>query len=107
MFTHIRTMVPALTLAAALGSVLAISAAPAQAGEKGADKEKCYDVSLAGKNDCAAGPGTSCAGSSKSDYQTNAWKYVPAGTCEKTASRTSPTGHGQLVAFTAKPAKSR
>ena len=41
--------------------------------------EKCYGVSMAGKNDCAAGPGTSCAGTSKKDYQGNAWKHVPEG----------------------------
>ena len=46
-----------------------------------ADKEKCYGVSLAGKNDCKAGPGTTCAGTSKVDYQGNAWTLVPAGTC--------------------------
>ena len=44
-------------------------------------KEKCYGVSLAGKNDCAAGPGTTCAGTSTVDYQGNAWTLVPAGTC--------------------------
>lgn len=55
--------------------------------------EKCYGVSLAGKNDCAAGPGTSCAGTSKMDYQGNAWKYVPKGTC--TAMKT-PKGMGSL-----------
>ncbi|MBL0141800.1 MAG: DUF2282 domain-containing protein [Betaproteobacteria bacterium] len=43
--------------------------------------EKCYGVSMAGKNDCAAGPGTTCAGTSKKDYQGNAWKHVPKGTC--------------------------
>ena len=47
-------------------------------------KEKCYGVSLAGKNDCAAGPGTSCAGTSVVDYQGNAWTYVDAGSCETT-----------------------
>lgn len=46
-----------------------------------AEKEKCYGISLAGKNDCAAGPGTSCAGTSTVDYQGNAWKYTDAGTC--------------------------
>lgn len=92
--------VPAFALAAALGSILAISAAPADAaGEKTGTKEKCYGIALAGKNDCAAGPGTTCAGTSKTDHQANAWKYVPAGTCEKTESRTSPTGYGQLAAF--------
>ena len=44
-------------------------------------KEKCFGVSLAGKNDCAAGPGTSCAGTSTVDYQGNAWTLVEAGTC--------------------------
>ena len=107
MTTHTRTMLPAFALAAALGSALAMTAAPAQAGEKGADKEKCYGVSLAGKNDCAAGPGTTCAGTSKRDYQANAWKYVPAGTCVTIESPTSPTGHGQLKAFDPKPAAAK
>lgn len=78
----------------ALAGALALGAAqatelPAQQG-----KEKCYGVSLAGQNDCAAGPGTSCAGTSKTDYQGNAWKLVPKGTC--TAIRT-PHGNGSLV----------
>jgi len=46
-----------------------------------ADKEKCYGVAKAGKNDCAAGKGTSCAGTSKIDYQGNSWSLVPKGTC--------------------------
>lgn len=61
--------------------------------------EKCYGVSMAGKNDCAAGPGTTCAGTSVRDHQGNAWKYVPKGSCEKMASPSSDTGHGQLMAF--------
>jgi len=44
-------------------------------------QEKCFGVSLAGENDCAAGPGTTCAGTSTIDYQGNAWTLVPAGTC--------------------------
>lgn len=44
-------------------------------------KEKCFGVSLAGKNDCAAGPGTTCAGTSVVDYQGNAWTLVATGTC--------------------------
>ena len=56
--------------------------------------EKCYGVSMAGKNDCAAGPGTSCAGSSTRDYQGNAWKLVPAGTCAKI---NTPKGPGSLT----------
>lgn len=46
------------------------------------ENEKCFGVSLAGQNDCAAGEGTTCAGTSTVDYQGNAWKLVPAGTCE-------------------------
>ena len=49
-----------------------------------ADFEECYGISLAGENDCAAGPGTSCEGTSTVDYQGNAWTLVPAGTCETT-----------------------
>lgn len=45
------------------------------------DTEKCYGVAMAGQNDCAAGPGTTCAGASTVDYQGDAWKAVPAGTC--------------------------
>lgn len=97
----IRTTVPVFALVAALGSALAM-AAPAHAAEKaGAAQEKCFGVAMAGKNDCAAGAGTTCAGTSKTDYQASAWKNVPAGTCTKTASRTSPTGFGQMAEFKA------
>ncbi|TCO71904.1 DUF2282 domain-containing protein [Rhodovulum euryhalinum] len=69
----------AFVLAGAMAAALAAhTATPAQAQEN----EKCYGVSLAGENDCAAGPGTTCAGTSKVDYQGSAWKLVPAGTCE-------------------------
>jgi len=47
-----------------------------------ADMDKCFGVALAGENDCAAGPGTSCEGTSTVDYQGNAWSLVPAGTCD-------------------------
>lgn len=104
----LRTTIPALALAAALGSALPLAAAPLQADDKPAAKEKCYGVALAGKNDCAAGPGTSCAGTSKTDHQANAWKYVPAGSCTQMSSKTSPTGRGQLVAYATKaPARNR
>jgi uncharacterized membrane protein len=66
-----------LMVAGALATALAAQTGTAVAQEK----EKCFGVSLAGKNDCAAGPGTTCAGSSKVDYQGNAWTLVPAGTC--------------------------
>ena len=86
-----------LALAAA---ALAAFAAQASADDKGqmekkdAPMEKCYGVSMAGKNDCAAGPGTTCAGTSKMDYQANSWKYVPAGTCTQIK---TPNGMGSLT----------
>ena len=90
--------VTAATLALALGTALSIAAAPASAAETGA-KEKCFGLALKAKNDCQSGPGTSCAGTSTTDYQGDAWVFVPKGSCETTASPTSPTGHGQLAAF--------
>ena len=69
----------------ALAAALAFSATAAQADNhtKSTAKERCYGVAMAGKNDCAAGPGTSCAGTSKVDYQGNAWKYVAKDSCVK------------------------
>lgn len=83
--------VAAMTLAA-----LVSGAAVAQ-DKKAGEMEKCYGVSKAGMNDCAAGAGTSCAGTSKVDYQGNAWKYVPKGTC---VGIKTPKGNGALSAKT-------
>src|SRR5688572_863203 len=95
-----------LALALALGAVLASGAASADS--KAGQTEKCYGVSLAGKNDCKSGPGTTCAGHVKKDYAGNAWRSVPAGTCTTLVSKTSPTGHGQLAEFVeVKPAKNK
>jgi uncharacterized membrane protein len=80
-----------LALAALAGQAVAADDKPN--ADKPAAVEKCYGVSLAGKNDCAAGPGTSCAGTSKVDYQGDTWKMVPAGTC---TSITTPNGTGSL-----------
>lgn len=80
--------VTALTLVALASGVASAADKPAQ--------EKCFGVSKAGKNDCAAGPGTTCAGTSKTDYQANAWKYVAKGTC---TTMKTPTGMGSLKAM--------
>jgi uncharacterized membrane protein len=84
-----------LVVAAALA---ALAAGAALAQDKGAsikgEKEKCYGISQAGKNDCQAGPGTTCAGTSKVDYDGNAWKYVVKGTC---TTITTPKGTGSLT----------
>ncbi|MBL8337124.1 MAG: DUF2282 domain-containing protein [Rhodoferax sp.] len=83
----------ALTLAAlSAGAALAQNSKPMT--DASAKMEKCYGVAMAGKNDCAAGPGTTCAGTSKMDYQKNAWKNVPAGTC---VSIKTPHGMGSLT----------
>jgi uncharacterized membrane protein len=79
---------------AALASGAAMAADSMGKEKAGAPMEKCYGVSLAGKNDCMAGAGTSCAGSSKVNYQGTAWKYVPVGTC--TTIKT-PNGMGSLT----------
>lgn len=94
----------AASLALALGAAMTVAATPVVAADNMADKEKCYGVALKGKNDCKAGAGTTCAGTSKIDHQGNAWSLVPKGTCEKTVSKTSPTGHGQLAEFKEKKA---
>lgn len=87
------------TLQAAAAAVVltSLTSAAAMAGPVKAqpNKEKCYGISLAGKNDCAAGAGTSCAGTSRVNYQGNAWKYVAKGTC---ASIKTPKGVGSLTA---------
>ena len=72
-----------------------LAATPAAAQKKPA-MEKCYGVAKAGENDCAAGPGTSCAGTPTRDYQGNAWKLVPKGSCEKIS---TPKGKGSLTAI--------
>jgi uncharacterized membrane protein len=106
MTTQLR-IAPTLALAAALASALAVSPAPASAGEKALGaQEKCFGVALAGKNDCAAGAGTTCAGTAKTDHQGDAWKFTPAGTCTGIKSNSSPTGYGQLSAFVARKSAS-
>ena len=76
----------------ALGANAAVAQTiPTAQQERG--MEKCYGVAKAGQNDCAAGPGTTCAGTSTRDYQGNAWKLAPRGTC---TSITTPKGNGSL-----------
>lgn len=82
-----------LAAAAAVLTAVAVSAASAQPVRPQPNMEKCYGISRAGQNDCAAGPGTSCAGTSRRDYQGNAWKYVARGTCTRIS---TPRGAGSL-----------
>ncbi len=91
-----RNTVKIGVLTTAIATAAALSASPATAA--GA-KEKCYGIALAGKNDCAAGPGTSCAGTSTADYQGNAWKYVDKDSCLKQGGTLKPhKGNAKPVA---------
>ena len=74
---------PMKTMAVAGAVAVAVSLAMTSSADAQRKKERCYGVSKAGKNDCAAGPGTTCAGTSKVDYQGDAWKYVKKGKCAK------------------------
>jgi uncharacterized membrane protein len=74
MTIHIKTL-------AAAGALFAAFATTATVATAEGEMEKCFGVAAAGQNDCAAGEGTTCAGTSKVDYQGNAWSLVPAGTC--------------------------
>lgn len=71
-------MTTTLAMTATLATALTLAAQSVQAQPQ---MEKCYGVATAGTNDCAAGPGTTCAGTSTVDFQGNAWSYVPVGTC--------------------------
>jgi uncharacterized membrane protein len=77
-------LLTAVALAGAFTAALSVASTPADA--QGA-REKCYGISMKAKNDCAAGAGTTCAGTSKVDFQGNAWTYVPAGECAKYSSK--------------------
>lgn len=83
------------TIVSSLAAALALVAAPASAAPKPPQPtmDKCFGIALKGENDCAAGPGTTCAGTAANDYQGNAWKYVPKGTCETIK---TPKGTGSL-----------
>jgi len=87
------TLILAGAFAAALTTTTTLTSTEAQAAKEG--MVKCYGIAAAGKNDCAAGPGTTCAGTSKVNDQSNAWKYVKKGTCESTT--TSAGAKGSLT----------
>jgi uncharacterized membrane protein len=84
------------SLAASLAlSLAALTSVAAHAADAPKATEKCYGVAKAGQNDCAAGAGTSCAGTSSADYQGDAWTLVDKGTC---TSIKTPKGFGSLTA---------
>ncbi len=111
MSNRMLSAVVAGAFAAAIGSLAATSAtaqmskgdmekmmkenqAKTMAALKGGKMEKCYGVALKGQNDCYAGAGTSCAGTSTVDYQGNAFKLEAKGTC---TTMQTPKGPGSLT----------
>ena len=96
-----KITVTSALLASALSGILASAAYASPMSKAEADaaisakKEKCYGVALKGQNDCAAGPGTTCQGTSTQDFQGNAWKFVQGGTC--TSIQTPSGAHGSLA----------
>jgi uncharacterized membrane protein len=90
-----KDVITTATIVSSFAAALALLAAPAAAAPKPPQPtmDKCFGIALKGENDCAAGPGTTCAGTSASDYQGNAWKYVPKGTCETIK---TPKGAGSI-----------
>ncbi len=100
--TVTRTLVASSLLSALALSAAAVGPAMAEMKkpvtmEQMAGNEKCYGVALAHQNDCKAGPGTTCAGTSKVDYQGSAWSLVKAGAC---ATIKTPKGAGSLTPTT-------
>ena len=84
---------------AALAAALALTVAATAAQADTPPQEKCFGVAMAGKNDCKAGAGTSCAGTATVNYQGNAWKFVKAGTCTAMGGTlTEHPGHAAPVA---------
>jgi len=101
-----KKVITAATIAGSLAAALTMIATPGIAGPKPPQPtmDKCFGVALKGDNDCAAGAGTTCAGTSAADYQGNAWKYVPEGSCKPhrvdvlTDSAPKPFAHGRTGA---------
>jgi uncharacterized membrane protein len=84
-----------LAIAAALSLAAGVAVADTKKPAKApVAKEACYGIAKAGQNDCKAGPGTSCAGSSKVDYDGKAFKLVDKGTC---VTIKTPKGNGSLT----------
>ncbi len=87
-----KSLLTRATLASSLAAAVALASVQAQADTK--KTEKCFGVALKSHNDCAAGAGTTCAGTQPIDYDGRYFKLVPKGTC--TTIKT-PHGMGSLT----------
>ncbi|MAW88758.1 MAG: hypothetical protein CMJ42_19735 [Phyllobacteriaceae bacterium] len=92
-----KSKLNAAFFAGAVATAISGAALMGTTGAAHAANVKCFGVSLAGQNDCAAGPGTTCAGSSKVDYQGNAWTLVEEGTCESAEPVLAKTGEKTML----------
>ena len=90
-----KDIITSAAIAGSFAAAIAMVVAPATAAPKPPQPtmDKCFGIALKGDNECAAGPGTTCAGTAGADYQGNAWKYVAKGTCETIK---TPKGTGSL-----------
>jgi len=90
-----KSVAAAAAIGSAFAAALTMIATPAFAAPKPPQPtmDKCFGIATKGDNDCAAGPGTTCAGTASTDYQGTAWKYVPKGTC---ATIKTPKGTGSI-----------
>lgn len=86
-----------LTLADDAIKTVKVAFAGWQKGVKIAGRgEKCYGISLAGQNDCKAGPGTSCQGTAANDFQGNAFSMTPKGVCANIVTPDGPASLSEL-----------
>ncbi|MEZ5808727.1 MAG: DUF2282 domain-containing protein [Zhengella sp.] len=92
-----KSKLNAAFFAGAVATAISGAALVGTTGAAHAANVKCFGVSLAGQNDCAAGPGTTCAGTSKVDYQGNAWTLVEEGTCESAAPVLAKSGEKTML----------
>ena len=77
--TNVR-LASAMAVALSLAVHTAAQAGPAPVPKF--EHEKCYGIAKAGQNDCQTA-NSSCAGTSKRNSQSDAWLYVPKGSCDK------------------------
>ncbi len=87
------TLAASAVLALMGGAAMAQDSMSKDKMAKPAATEKCFGVAKAGQNDCKAGAGTTCAGTSKVDYDGKAFKEVAKGTC---VTIKTPKGMGSL-----------
>ena len=77
-------------LSVAIGGLLALGlTGNASAADKKVEKEECFGIAKAGKNDCSSNKSAhSCAGQATKNNDAQDFVAVPKGTCDKIAGGT-------------------